>query len=217
MDGCRRRRPSSNCFSTVSENENVALVFIDNSNIFINTQQHSARIKEYLPNVQDSCRRIDYRKLLNVACEGKILLAGKLYGSEPPPLKKVWDAIRRSEIEVHTSKKSFLSKEKATDTALIADAVELIIELKNADLDQHFILFSGDRDMLPVVLKAIRHGWNVQVWAYRNSIAKDFEREKRKSDKIEIFYMDDYFDAVTFSEPYLDDQKIPRERSLVLT
>ncbi|CAG7832948.1 unnamed protein product [Allacma fusca] len=197
--------------------QGVAIVYIDNSNIFINTQKHSARLKGYLPKIQDVCCRIDIGKLVDLACEGKQVLCGKLYGSEPPALDTVWKAIRRKEIEVHTCKKSFASKEKETDTSLTADAVEDCVQYSADKVGtlRTFILFSGDRDMLPVVQKAEKYGWNVHVWAFKNSLSDGIARECRQNQCVQIFFIDSVFHEITFCETEWS-LRVPRERSLVL-
>lgn len=76
------------------------MVYIDNSNIFISTQKYSARKKKILNNCWDNNCRIDVGKLVNEGRQGRDIIHGKLYGSEPPVLDTVWRAIREKRIQV---------------------------------------------------------------------------------------------------------------------
>ena len=79
------------------------MVYIDNSNIFNETQKHSARKKRFLGGVIDVNCRVDVGKLMRVAVHRvarRRVIHGKLYGSEPPALDTVWKAIREKRIQV---------------------------------------------------------------------------------------------------------------------
>ena len=193
------------------------LLYIDNSNIFINTQKFSASKKRYLSGVQDMCCRIDIGSLVDLACGRRELLHGKLYGSEPPALDTVWRAIRQKKIEVHHSKRStWNSREKQTDTSLVAAAVRDAIVMKDqAGDDRTVILFTGDKDMLPVVQNAQEFQWSVEIWSYRSALSKDLEKEEKQSKNVRIVYIDNFFEKITFAE-YIWGGNIPTERSLVL-
>lgn len=65
------------------EQENV-LLYIDNSNIFESAREHSSMTKGYHSTIIDKACRIDIGKLLTKALGNRVLLSGKLYGSEPP-------------------------------------------------------------------------------------------------------------------------------------
>lgn len=65
------------------EQKNV-LLYIDSSNIFESATKHSSMTKGYLSTIRDVACRIDIGKLLTKALGNRVLLSGKLYGSEPP-------------------------------------------------------------------------------------------------------------------------------------
>lgn len=81
-------------------NNGKVMVYIDNSNIFISTQKYSARKKKILNGMWDNNCRIDVGKLVNEGRQGRDIIHGKLYGSEPPVLDTVWRAIREKKIQV---------------------------------------------------------------------------------------------------------------------
>jgi len=74
--------------SDYSGADDECVVFIDNSNIFIEGQKYYARhLNLRVP--QDPRCRIDIGNLLDLAVDGKTLCYGKLYGSEPPAMKQM--------------------------------------------------------------------------------------------------------------------------------
>lgn len=109
-------------------------------------------------------------------------------------------------------------KEKEVDGRLIADAVEDIVEQKErAGENRTVILFSGDRDLIPVVEKATKHGYSVEIWSFEGSMNNDVIRKaKSNPEKISIFYMETIFKEVSFTERDWEE-RIPPERSLVAT
>ena len=80
--------------------EEKVMLYIDNSNIFNETQKFSARKKKFLNGVKDVNCRLDIGNLVNEAIRQRDIIHGKLYGSEPPALDTVWRAIRQEKIEV---------------------------------------------------------------------------------------------------------------------
>lgn len=80
------------------------------------------------------------------------------------------------------------------------------------------ILFSGDRDLLCVVEKAIYHGYRVEIWSFKSAISNAVTRAADgNKNKIQIYFVDDIFSEVTYTCMVWGQLKIPRERSLVAT
>ena len=216
------------------EGEDLAAVFIDNSNVYISTQKYYGL--GFRHKVKDVCRRIDYNKLLEIACKGKTRLNPvRLYGSEPPPLDKVVENIcsRDPNIEVQKYERDAISnRETHTDTALVVDAVSLIVTLgdkTNSNLQESLkklgiknlrhkfiVLFSGDADMIPVIEMATKYGWKVQVWVYSKFLPSELkqlaeESNLGKSDDdaaIEIIEMENYSKDFTYHEWEYDMESI---------
>src|SRR5690349_10436246 len=120
------------------------IVYLDNSNMFINAGQYAAQKYKFRVPSDVRCR-VDLGKLVDLACDGRKALRAKLYGSEPPALDTVWKAIRSKSIEVdHFRRSTWNNREKETDAALTADAVDDLSELKGeAGPYRALILFSG--------------------------------------------------------------------------
>lgn len=97
---------SENLLSWDDVDNGKVMVYIDNSNIFIETRKHSARRKKFPSGMWDNNCRIDVGKLVNEARRGRDIIHGKLYGSEPPVLDTVWRAIREEKIQVNALNRS---------------------------------------------------------------------------------------------------------------
>ena len=186
--------------------EEKVILYIDNSNIFINAQKHSALKRKFLKCVQDRTCRIDVGALTRIANNNRLIIHGKLYGSEPPALDSVWRAIRERKIEVHRSEKSAWNlREKRVDTELVAAAIDDINELKEEAGDYRtIILFTGDEDMIPVVHRALKHKWKVEVWSFKVALKSKYYEITKQSDNVKIFFIDDFFDKFTFQQLYFN-------------
>ena len=68
------------------------LIYIDNSNLFIEGQKFVAR-KLNLGVTQDPRFRYENGKLQKSWAKGRAILSTNLYGSEPPPLDTVWKSM----------------------------------------------------------------------------------------------------------------------------
>lgn len=108
-------------------------------------------------------------------------------------------------------------KEKEIDASITADAVEdIVLQKGNTGENRTLILFSGDRDLLRVVDKAMIHGYRVEIWSLRSAINQAVIRTaKEHPTQIQINELDDIFNEVTFTQTVWVKRKIPRERSLV--
>lgn len=108
-------------------------------------------------------------------------------------------------------------KEKETDASLVADAVEdILTEKDNAGNKRTVILFSGDRDLLRVVTKAVKHDYRVEIWSFKSAINNQVKRMAQDDpDKVVVNAIDDIFNEITYTKVVWGKTKIPPERSLV--
>ena len=84
----------------MAENQEKVMVYIDNSNIFLEAQKISAKFKDFNTNIKDVNCRIDVGKLVKEVVGYRQLIHGKLYGSKPPYIDTVWNAFRKDQIKV---------------------------------------------------------------------------------------------------------------------
>lgn len=142
------------------------VIIVDNSNIWIEGMKYSASIKGLISaDGKEPCDykwRIDFGNLLNKVAEGKTIRKAILVGSRPPKNDSLWNTAQRRGFEVIVHDRNSENKEKAVDTELVAQGVELICTTGPAVLK----ILSGDSDFLPLVKIADGRGWETEMWAF---------------------------------------------------
>ena len=195
------------------------VMFIDNSNIFIEGQKYYAqRLRLRVP--QDPRCRIDIGKLVTLVLRGRILLHGSLYGSEPPALDTMWRKIRERGLNVEVFKKNFKGKEKEVDSAMSIDAIAYALE--SPAHKQSVIIIAGDRDYCPLVRKLLvkKREWKVELVAFQNSISPDMKAIKYANFEIITLesLLQEHIDSCCFVEARWRTElyRIPRNRTIIL-
>lgn len=148
---------------------NDCVIIVDNSNIWIEGMKYSAHVKG-LTSIEgrepcDPKWRIDFGKLLNKVADGKCIRKAILVGSRPPKNDSLWNTAKKTGFEVIVHDRNSENKEKAVDTELVAQGVELICTTGPAVLK----ILSGDSDFLPLVRTADKRGWETEMWAFPSS------------------------------------------------
>jgi uncharacterized LabA/DUF88 family protein len=151
---------------------NKCVLLVDNSNVFIEGQKHSARLKgigfDPLTGRQpgDPSWRINFGGLLTALANGRAIYKAVLVGSRPPKNDGVWEAAKNKGFEVIVHERSADNKEKAVDTELVARGTEIIW---SAPEEMDLIIASGDRDFIPLVGAAHRKNWLVEMAAFASA------------------------------------------------
>ncbi|HWM25678.1 MAG TPA: NYN domain-containing protein [Chthoniobacterales bacterium] len=151
------------------------LVVVDNSNVFIEGQKYSAyskgKVRKFATDwdPKDPSWRVDFGGLLLAVSSGRVVEHAILVGSRPPQNDSVWKAAEDSGFEVTVHDRNILNEEKAVDTELVAQAVELICTTGEP---MDLAIVSGDRDFVPLVNVAHRHKWFVEMWAFTNAFSQ---------------------------------------------
>lgn len=149
---------------------NRCVVLVDNSNVFIGGRQLCAE-REGLtaqgsePAI-DTSWRLDFSELLTCLADGRALHSAIMVGSSPPNMGGVWHSAEESGFTVIVHERLPGHHEKAVDTELVARGTEIIASETEPMV---LVVASGDRDLLPLVDVAHRHGWEVEVAAFSNS------------------------------------------------
>ena len=152
--------------------ENKVVIIVDNSNIFIEGGKYSAKQKGVFRNneetrdPQDPSWRVDFGQLLNKVANGRGVSHAVLVGSRPPSNDSVWEAAENNGFQVTVHERSSDNKEKAVDTELVAQGTEIICTVSDP---QYIAILSGDRDFIPLVKMAQKHGWLVEMWAFKSA------------------------------------------------
>jgi uncharacterized LabA/DUF88 family protein len=158
-------------------------IFIDNSNIFKGFQKY---------NIQ-----VDYEKLKTIITRGRKLDAIYLYEGVVYPMspeKKRWyeQLSARSGYIIEASFDKIVRSgaiEKKVDIKIAIDVVSLAFE----DAYDTAVLVTGDGDFLPVVKRVKELDKNVEIWAFKYSLANAL-KEQLEEDR--IFYIDDLLNKI---------------------
>lgn len=153
-------------------------IFIDNSNIFKGFRKYNVKV--------------DYEKLKNIITKGRDLHEIFLYEGIVYPLspeKKKWykDLSEKSGYLIKTSfdKIAFNDAfEKKIDIKIAIDVISLAYE----DAYDTAVLVSGDGDFVPVIKKVRELEKNVEVWAFRYSLANALQAELKQEN---LYYLDE--------------------------
>jgi uncharacterized LabA/DUF88 family protein len=169
--------------SAPSEDNQRVMIFIDNSNIFRGFKKYKIKA--------------DYEKLKAIITNERILEGIFLYEGIVYPLsnqKRKWykDLNNISGIEVKTSfdkKISHRPYEKKVDVKIAIDMVSYAYE----DAYDIGILVSGDGDFLPVIKKVKSLKKQVEIWAFKYSLAYILKEEVGDEN---IHYLDDVLEEI---------------------
>lgn len=187
------------------ENKLVVRIYIDNSNLWIEGRKTYAK-KKGLDTRTDPTWRFDVGSLKTTLLKKITLLSGNievktnLYGSRPPPVDTVWEAIKCHEVYVHTSKRStWTGGEKGVDQQLTADAAFQVSADYYTEVSSEYIIVSGDRDLLSAVNKIADNGFPVHVWSWKDSLASAYYKGEQK-DRVHVHLLDEYIEDIGFCE-----------------
>jgi uncharacterized LabA/DUF88 family protein len=151
------------------------VIVVDNSNIFIEGQKHSAKLKGQHNgdrNVCDPSWRIDFGNLLQRLADGRSIHAAILVGSRPPSNDSVWKQAEQLGFAVTVHDRDSRDREKAVDTELVAQGTEVIVDARE---HMALVIASGDRDFIPLVSVAHRRKWEVEMAAFSSAFSSTGE------------------------------------------
>jgi uncharacterized LabA/DUF88 family protein len=167
---------------------NDCLILVDNSNVFIEGRKFSAR-KQGITDLIDWSWRIDFGSLLKQVANGHQIINAILVGSTPPPNDSLWNAAKSQGFEVKTYQRSASSgQEKAVDTELVASGLDIIYEHPQPAILK---LLSGDRDFMPLITRAYKKGWEVELWGFSSSISWELSQTVTR-----VKLLDSVFDQI---------------------
>ena len=159
------------------------IIFIDNSNIFKGFQKYNIKA--------------DYETLKNIITRGRELRGIFLYEGVVYPMnpeKKRWyeELSNRSGYVIKASFDKIASSgaiEKKVDINIAIDIISLAYE----NVYDTAVLVSGDGDFVPAVKKVKELDKNVEVWAFRYSLANALKEELEPGN---IHYLDDILSKI---------------------
>ena len=159
------------------------IIFIDNSNIFQGFRKYDIKV--------------DYEKLKiaitrDRELHGIFLYEGVVYPMSPEKKKWYNGLSKRSGYIIKASFDKIAASgaiEKKVDIKIAIDIISLAYE----NAYDRAVLVSGDGDFIPVVKKVKELDKNVEVWAFRYSMANMLKEELGQEN---IYYIDDILDEI---------------------
>jgi len=164
------------------------ILLIDNSNIFIGLD-----VDNRFPFWPFWSVRFDYLKFAKAQFKNVRAVKKILVGSTPPPKDDFWNVMRNQGFDVPLFERTIFG-EKKVDTEIVAQGLEAIYKCKTPG---RLVLMSGDADMEPLVRRAHKESWAVELWTWRGSISSEYAQ----SDYMEVKFIDDVQDDFVFHEP----------------
>ena len=146
----------------------AALIYLDNSNLWIEGKKLGAVFRGTSPDIMvatetrdfDNTFRLDFGKVLEIANNRPVKVA-RFYGSRPPESDSVWNMAKKVGFEPIIVDRNYSNKEKGVDTQLVVD---MLMDSIEADPKEDiFILIAGDADYIPVIRKIKSRNFRVQV------------------------------------------------------
>ena len=153
------------------------LVYIDNSNVFIEGQRARAVATGAAMNIYDAMNnrildhtyKIDFGRLHDFVAgtDRKAIKRCMLFGSRPPPNDSLWRVAENSGFEVRIEDRNVQNKEKKIDTGIVTEMVRDAYQIADKDEDT-ITLVGGDSDYVPPVRSLVEDGFTVHVvfWAH---------------------------------------------------
>lgn len=160
------------------------LVYVDNSNIFIEGKRVKAVDCGLAMNIYDAMTnkileqsyKIDFGRLHDfVAGTDKTdIKRCMLFGSRPPSTDTIWNIAKRAGFEVVTEDRNVANKEKKIDTGIVAAMTKDAYTLADKQSDT-ITLVAGDADFVPSVRLLVEDGFNVEVafWGHASRELKE--------------------------------------------
>ncbi|KAG7289887.1 hypothetical protein NEMBOFW57_006264 [Staphylotrichum longicolle] len=205
----------------------TCMIFVDDSNVWIEAQKFAASGNSHMPKLQDSDRdprlRIDIGRLVERLRGNRTQGPSFLYGSRPPPNDSVWKAFEKNKFETNIYDRAFGGKEKEVDNSMSVDmaakATELRIEAEF--MAKHFgdpkatekrnkttfVVITGDRDMMPAVKRVLEFKIRVELWGWKSGISQAYLDLAAFNSLLSVHLLDSIFKDICFTA-YRSTRKI---------
>lgn len=175
------------------------LVYVDNSNVWIEGMHVAAFCQGLAPTVWDAVKRgtcgkwsIDFGRLFDFACgDASTVKRAALFGSRPPPNDSLWATAERAGFQLVVYDRNIVGKEKKVDTDIVATMVQDSYEILKLGEDE-VTLVAGDTDYVPGVEKLVARGIPVHV-VFWNHASKELKAAATK-----FIQLDPFFDHLSY-------------------
>lgn len=195
------------------------MIFVDDSNVWIEAQKFAASGNSHMPKLQDSDRdprlRIDIGKLVERLRRNRTQGPSFLYGSRPPPNDSVWKAFEKNKFETNIYDRAYGGKEKEVDNAMSVDIATKATELwtEAEFIAKHFrdpkatekkdkttfVVITGDRDILPAVKRVLECKIRVELWGWKSGISRAYLDLAAINGLLSVHLLDSIFKDICFT------------------
>ena len=177
------------------------LVYIDNSNLFIEGKRVSAVKQGRVQSIDDAIRcrifdndyRIDFGCLHNFIAgdDASQIKRAVLFGSRPPENDSLWEMARRKGFEPVIEDRNPSNKEKRIDTGIVTMMMQDAYKIADKEKDT-LTLVAGDGDYVPTFEALIDDEFKVDLafWGHVSSALKNACTR--------FFNLDKYLDHLRF-------------------
>jgi uncharacterized LabA/DUF88 family protein len=146
------------------------LLYVDNSNVFIESKRVSAVDKGLATNIYEAMNhrildndyRLDFGKLHKFLSGTDTVKKAALFGSRPPANDSIWHEIRRAGFETIIEDRNYMNKEKKIDTGIVAAMIKDAYTICDKENDV-ITLVAGDADFIPAAEMLIKDGFNLKL------------------------------------------------------
>lgn len=163
--------PSTRLALGIRKADMANLLYVDNSNVWIEGMHISAVEKGLAPDIWAAAQnkicdydwQLDFGKFFGFAGgDASEIKKAMSFGSRPPKNDSLWIAAERMGFEVVVYDRNKEGKEKKIDTDIVASMMEDSYEILSVGHDE-ITLASGDADYVPAIEKLKRRGIPVNV------------------------------------------------------
>lgn len=154
------------------------LIYVDNSNVFIEGQRVAAVENGYALNIEDAIGhrtldisyRLDFGKLYEFVSKNGSpdVRCAILFGSRPPQNDSLWAMAKSAGFQLVIEDRSASNQEKKIDTAIVTKMIAHSYEKADKDKDR-LVLVSGDGDYVPAVKQLVGRGFAVDVFFWEHA------------------------------------------------
>ncbi len=204
----------------------TCMIFVDDSNVWIEAQKFAASGNSHMPKLQDSARdprlRIDIGKLVERLRKDRTQGPSFLFGSRPPPNDSVWKAFEKNKFETNIYDRAHGGKEKEVDNSM---SVRMSVEATRLSLEANFgaelgdvkaveekdsttfVVITGDRDMMPAVKEVLKCKIRVELWGWKSGISQSYLELVFANSLLSVHLLDSIFKDICFTA-YRSTRKI---------
>lgn len=157
-----RRVPGAGVKKAPPSEARRVLLFIDDSNLFIEGQRTAAQ-REPQDVTARSRFRVDFGRLLEWIAENRRLTDVYLVGSRPPEADSFWKILPKRGIRSKIFDRH-AGREKGVDHDLVAEMIEATIREEKDKANTTVALVAGDGDYRSTLDRLNSRGWNLEVY-----------------------------------------------------